>query len=134
MTFLLESGVLLMRCGVEEHDLLIAEHWFYRFASMPSHVQRGLDEQGLDLGPANDTEWPYAGAQARTGQTTGVLAKGGAGYGVRLALASENHWRSETPSIVALVQAGVCFQEGVHVFLGEQRELLVEGLDKESDA
>ena len=41
----------------------------------------------------------------------------------KLALASESHWRKvNAPHLVALVRAGVCYQDGVHVSIPDARE------------
>ena len=50
----------------------------------------------------------------------------------KLALASEGHWRKvNAPHLVAMVRAGVTFQDGVHVSAPEARERRVEGLREE---
>jgi len=48
---------------------------------------------------------------------------------LKLALASESHWRKvNAPHLVALVRAGIRYQDGVHVSAPEARERHAEQL------
>jgi len=55
--------------------------------------------------------------------------KAGLAMALKLALASESHWRKvNAPHLVALVRAGIRYQDGVHVSAPEARERHAEQL------
>ena len=87
-------------------------------------------EHWRHLRTTNPIESPFAGVKARTRQTKGAGSrKAGLAMAFKLALASESHWRKvNAPHLVAMVRAGVIFQDGVHVSIREERERQVEGL------
>lgn len=90
-------------------------------------------EHWRHLRTTNPIESPFAGVKARTRQTKGAGSrKAGLAMAFKLALASESHWRKvNAPQLVALVRAGVHYQDGVHVSIPEeceQVEQLREGI------
>ena len=98
-------------CLVKDVDVLLtffdfpAEHWRH-------------------LRTTNPIESPFAGVKARTRQTKGAGSrKAGLAMAFKLALAAEGHWRKvNAPHLVALVRAGVRYQDGIHVSNLKARE------------
>jgi len=87
-------------------------------------------EHWRHLRTTNPIESPFAGVKARTRQTKGAGSRrAGLAMAFKLALASEGHWHKVTaPHLVALVRAGVRYQEGLCVSIAEELEQPVEGL------
>ena len=87
-------------------------------------------EHWRHLRTTNPIESPFAGVKARTRQTKGAGSRrAGLAMAFKLALASESHWRKvNAPHLVALVQDGICYQDGVHVSAPEARERQLEVL------
>jgi transposase-like protein len=73
-------------------------------------------EHWRHLRTTNPIESPFAGVKARTRRTKGAGSrKAGLAMAFKLALAAESHWRKVNAShLVALVRAGVRFQDGVY--------------------
>jgi transposase-like protein len=97
-------------CLLREQDTLLtffdfpAEHWIH-------------------LRTTNPIESPFATVKTRTRQTKGAGARqAGLALAFKLALAAEKHWRKvNMPHLVALVRAGVKFQDGVQVIPLQER-------------
>jgi len=87
-------------------------------------------EHWRHLRTTNPIESPFAGVKARTRQTKGAGSrKAGLAMAFKLALASESRWRKvNAPHLVALVRAGVRYQDGVHVSMPDVREQVPEQL------
>ena len=87
-------------------------------------------EHWRHLRTTNPIESPFAGVKARTRQTKGAGSrKAGLAMAYKLALAAEDHWhRVNGPHLVALVRAGVRFQDGVQLAIGQDPEQQVVGL------
>jgi transposase-like protein len=87
-------------------------------------------EHWRHLRTTNPIESPFAGVKARTRQTKGAGSrKAGLAMAFKLALAGEGHWRKvNAAQLVALVRAGVRYQDGIHVSILEEPERQVEEL------
>lgn len=87
-------------------------------------------EHWRHLRTTNPIESPFAGVKARTRQTKGAGSRrAGLAMAFKLALASEAHWHKVTaPHLVALVRAGVRYQDGVCASIAEVLEQPLEGL------
>lgn len=74
-------------------------------------------EHWVHLRTTNPIESPFAGVKARTRQTKGAGSRrAGLAFAFKLALSAERHWRKvNAPHLLALVQAGVKFKDGVQV-------------------
>jgi len=98
-------------CLLREQDTLLtffdfpAEHWIH-------------------LRTTNPIESPFATVKTRTRQTKGAGSRqAGLALAFKLALAAEKHWRKvNMPHLVALVRAGVKFQDGVQVIPLQERD------------
>jgi len=94
----------VVQCLLKDLDTLLtffdfpAEHWIH-------------------LRTTNPIEAPFATVKTRTRQTRGAGSRqAGLALAFKLALAAEQHWRKvHSPHLVALVRAGVQFQDGVQV-------------------
>lgn len=106
-------------CLVKDAEVLLtffdfpAEHWRH-------------------LRTTNPIESPFAGVKARTRQTKGAGSRrAGLAMAFKLALAGEGHWRKVTaPHLVALVRAGVRYQDGVCASIVEEPEQQVGELQE----
>ena len=87
-------------------------------------------EHWRHLRTTNPIESPFAGVKARTRQTKGAGSRrAGLAMAFKLALAGEGHWHKVTaPHLVALVRAGVRYQDGVCASMVEEPEQHVGGL------
>ena len=87
-------------------------------------------EHWRHLRTTNPIESPFAGVKARTRQTKGAGSrKAGLAMAYKLVLAAEGHWhRVNGAHLVALVRAGVRFQDGVQVAIHQDPEQHVAGL------
>jgi transposase-like protein len=87
-------------------------------------------EHWRHLRTTNPIESPFAGVKTRTRQTKGAGSRrAGLAMAFKLALAGEGRWHKVTaPHLVALVRAGVRYQDGVCASMVEEPEQHVGGL------